>query len=147
MSDLSLLNRLKSTIAAMGSVVDDKEVRVFEERPICGAMSKRSRKPCQQTILYPNGRCHMHGGPSTGPKTEAGREQQMQNIRAATERRAREREAADEQRRQQEERRRGEHPPTAAGAVQTSAVPRQALSAYDWYQLHSRGRRPRLAKM
>jgi len=38
---------------------------------MCGAKAKRTGKPCQ---LYPckNGRCHLHGGRSTGPKTPAG---------------------------------------------------------------------------
>lgn len=40
--------------------------------PICGAKSKRTGNPCK---LYPcrNGRCHLHGGKSTGAKTKAGK--------------------------------------------------------------------------
>jgi hypothetical protein len=40
--------------------------------PTCGAKAKSTGKPCQ---LYPckNGRCHLHGGKSTGPKTERGK--------------------------------------------------------------------------
>lgn len=30
---------------------------------VCGAKTK-SGKPCQSTVLYPNGRCHLHGGPT-----------------------------------------------------------------------------------
>jgi hypothetical protein len=31
---------------------------------ICGARSKSTGRPCQQTRLYPNGRCRVHGGPT-----------------------------------------------------------------------------------
>ena len=43
--------------------------------PICGAKAKRTGKPCQ---LYPckNGRCYLHGGKSTGIKTQEGKERQ-----------------------------------------------------------------------
>jgi len=39
--------------------------------PICGAKTKRTGNPCQ---LYPckNGRCYLHGGRSSGPKTLQG---------------------------------------------------------------------------
>jgi hypothetical protein len=44
--------------------------------PLCGARSKRTGKPCQK---YPckNGRCNLHGGKSTGPKTSEGRNRQI----------------------------------------------------------------------
>lgn len=47
--------------------------------PTCGAKGKRSGKPCQ---LYPckNGRCHLHGGKSTGPRTQLGKERQAAAI-------------------------------------------------------------------
>jgi len=41
-------------------------------RPTCGAKRSRGRGFCRSRALYPNGRCHFHGGPSTGPKTAAG---------------------------------------------------------------------------
>jgi hypothetical protein len=37
--------------------------------PRCGARSKRTGKPCQGAAM-PNGRCKLHGGKSTGPRTE-----------------------------------------------------------------------------
>lgn len=37
---------------------------------ICGA-KRRDGKPCQARPM-PNGRCRMHGGPSTGPKNQQG---------------------------------------------------------------------------
>src|ERR1700730_844079 len=36
----------------------------------CGART-RAGPPCKAPAM-PNGRCRMHGGPSTGPRTEAG---------------------------------------------------------------------------
>lgn len=41
--------------------------------PRCGAKSKRTGKPCKAAAMR-NGRCRMHGGKSTGPKTPEGRE-------------------------------------------------------------------------
>ena len=39
---------------------------------ICGAKAKSTGKPCQR-LPCKNGKCKLHGGKSTGPKTEAGR--------------------------------------------------------------------------
>lgn len=41
------------------------------DRPICGAKTRRGTV-CGRTVLYSNGRCYHHGGPSTGPKTPEG---------------------------------------------------------------------------
>ena len=38
----------------------------------CGAKT-RSGKPCEKFLLASKKRCRLHGGLSTGPKTEAGR--------------------------------------------------------------------------
>jgi len=38
----------------------------------CGAHARSTGKPCQASALR-NGRCRMHGGLSTGPKTDKGR--------------------------------------------------------------------------
>jgi len=40
----------------------------------CGAKT-RAGTPCKITTLYFGGRCKWHGGLSTGPKSEAGKEQ------------------------------------------------------------------------
>lgn len=40
--------------------------------PKCLARGKRTGQPCQQPAM-PNGRCRLHGGKSTGPRTEEGR--------------------------------------------------------------------------
>jgi hypothetical protein len=41
--------------------------------PRCGARSKRTGKPCEGAAM-PNGRCRLHGGKSTGPRTPEGLE-------------------------------------------------------------------------
>jgi hypothetical protein len=46
----------------------------------CGARTKAGT-PCKLTAIYINGRCKWHGGCSTGPKTEAGKEQSRINGR------------------------------------------------------------------
>ena len=40
-------------------------------RPVCGARNRRG-KPCQSKKLLRGGRCKLHGGMSTGPKTPEG---------------------------------------------------------------------------
>lgn len=40
----------------------------------CEAKTKAGT-PCKLKAIYANGRCKFHGGLSTGPKTEAGKEQ------------------------------------------------------------------------
>ena len=39
--------------------------------PRCGARAKSTRKPCRAPAMA-NGRCRLHGGKSTGPKTPEG---------------------------------------------------------------------------
>jgi hypothetical protein len=46
----------------------------------CGAKT-RAGTPCQRRDLYNSGRCKLHGGLSTGPITEAGKEQSRRNGR------------------------------------------------------------------
>lgn len=46
--------------------------------PMCGAKTKGTGKPCQRHPQK-NGRCRLHGGLSTGPKTLEG----IQRIRKA----------------------------------------------------------------
>lgn len=47
----------------------------------CGAMTKAGA-PCKQIhLVRSNGRCKFHGGLSTGPKSEAGKEQARVNGR------------------------------------------------------------------
>jgi len=42
----------------------------WDNAPRCGAKT-RAGTPCRSAAM-PNGRCRMHGGKSTGPRTEAG---------------------------------------------------------------------------
>lgn len=46
----------------------------------CGAKTQAGT-PCKQKAIYGNGRCKWHGGMSTGPTSEAGREQARINGR------------------------------------------------------------------
>lgn len=41
----------------------------------------RAGTPCKLRAIFENGRCKWHGGMSTGPKTEAGKEQARINGR------------------------------------------------------------------
>src|SRR5215467_3704776 len=45
--------------------------------PRCGARSKRTGKPCRAAAMR-NGRCKVHGGNSTGPRTPEGLLQWLQ---------------------------------------------------------------------
>jgi len=62
--------------------------RTKRERPRCGARC-RDGSPCQAPAVWDrrldgpvNGRCRMHGGLSTGPKTEEGRQRIAESNRA-----------------------------------------------------------------
>src|SRR5262245_7768056 len=48
-----------------------------DNAPRCGAKTRKGT-PCRSAAM-PNGRCRMHGGPSTGPKTAEG----IERIRKA----------------------------------------------------------------
>lgn len=47
---------------------------------ICGAKNRKGL-PCGCKLLYPNGRCRFHGGPSTGPKTAEGKRRSLEAMR------------------------------------------------------------------
>lgn len=56
------------------------------ERERCGAYARSTGKPCQAPCCKrPDGslanRCRMHGGLSTGPKTEPGKRRALQNLK------------------------------------------------------------------
>ena len=44
----------------------------------CGATT-RAGTPCKRTDLYDSGRCRLHGGLSTGPRTPEGKRRAAQN--------------------------------------------------------------------
>jgi len=46
----------------------------------CGAKT-RAGTPCKRGDLYENGRCRLHGGPSTGPITKRGKRKSAKNGR------------------------------------------------------------------
>lgn len=46
----------------------------------CGAKT-RAGTPCKMQGLFRSGRCKLHGGLSTGPKTEAGKAKAAQNAK------------------------------------------------------------------
>ena len=51
----------------------------FRTHTYCGAKT-RAGTPCKRKDIYwPSGRCRLHGGLSTGPKTEAGKKKSAQN--------------------------------------------------------------------
>jgi hypothetical protein len=45
---------------------------------ICGAKT-RAGTPCKQKGIYRNGRCKLHGGLSTGPRTKRGKRRSSLN--------------------------------------------------------------------
>jgi hypothetical protein len=47
-------------------------IQSMRKKIVCGAYARSTGKPCQAGALR-NGRCRMHGGLSTGPKTYKGR--------------------------------------------------------------------------
>jgi len=53
------------------------------QRPLCGATTRKGT-PCKARVVQGSTRCRVHGGLSTGPRTDAGREA----IRASNRRRA-----------------------------------------------------------
>jgi hypothetical protein len=44
----------------------------------CGART-RAGAPCKRRDLYRSGRCKLHGGPSTGPRTAKGKRRSARN--------------------------------------------------------------------
>lgn len=94
----SMLARIERQAKQEGQKVPARPPK--RERPRCGAR-RRDGKPCEAPAVWlpgepapRNGRCRMHGGLSTGPRTEAGREA----IRESNRRRARKSDASPESR-------------------------------------------------
>ncbi len=63
-----------------GSILFEK-VSAVGRRRTCGAHARSSGSPCRAPAMA-NGRCKLHGGKSTGPKTEAGRKRCAEAVRA-----------------------------------------------------------------
>ncbi len=51
---------------------------VYVRHDYCDA-TKKNGEPCRQKTLYRGGRCKFHGGLSTGPRTEEGKQQSRIN--------------------------------------------------------------------
>ena len=49
---------------------------------VCGAYARSTGKPCQCKMLYRGGKCRLHGGLSTGPKTAEGKMKALQAMRS-----------------------------------------------------------------
>ena len=47
---------------------------------ICGARNRRGL-PCECKLLLRGGKCKFHGGASTGPRTEAGKQRALAAMR------------------------------------------------------------------
>jgi hypothetical protein len=45
----------------------------------CGARSKRTGEPCRRRDIFWSGRCRIHGGESTGPKSAEGKARSAAN--------------------------------------------------------------------
>src|SRR6516225_9897144 len=60
-------------VTRVADVIAVGEPRCESAAPRCGARSKRTSKPCRAAAM-PNGRCKVHGGKSTGPRTPEGLE-------------------------------------------------------------------------
>ncbi len=56
---------------------------------MCGARTKQScGRPCQARGLQPSGRCKLHGGMSTGPRTPEGKAKALACLELARRRKA-----------------------------------------------------------
>ena len=66
-----------------------RKVMDKKDRPRCGAKCRsRNYAPCQALVVWDkkndrprNGRCRMHGGLSSGPKTEEGRKKISEAVK------------------------------------------------------------------
>jgi len=67
--------RTTGTAENGGQVLTDRD-----GKRTCGARTRRGT-PCQAKALLRGGRCKLHGGASTGPRSPAGRLRAQQNLR------------------------------------------------------------------
>jgi len=70
-----MLERLETEKAASRRIYRSKR-----SRQRCGAFARSTGKPCLMKALA-NGRCRLHGGLSTGPKTDEGKERALANLK------------------------------------------------------------------
>ena len=82
------LGEVRAALQALG--IRKPEWRVFKsELPLCGVLTRKGT-PCQAKAAWDeyrcapkNGRCRLHGGASTGPRTEEGLARSTEGARAA----------------------------------------------------------------
>ena len=63
----------------------ERQARKFthgRQRPRCLAYARTTGRPCQAKVVPGRTRCKLHGGASTGPRTEAGRRRVGEAARA-----------------------------------------------------------------
>lgn len=70
-----MLERLEKEKAASKRIHHSKR-----SRQRCGAFARSTGKPCRMKALV-NGRCRLHGGLSTGPKTVEGKAKALANLK------------------------------------------------------------------
>jgi hypothetical protein len=61
-------------------VTSKRIYRSKRSRQRCGAFARSTGKPCRMKALA-NGRCRLHGGLSTGPKTAEGKAKALANLK------------------------------------------------------------------
>jgi hypothetical protein len=75
---------IANLVAEMLAMRAGERREAMDARPIptgpCGART-RAGTPCKRNDVYWNGRCKLHGGLSTGPRTAAGKAKVAQNAR------------------------------------------------------------------
>jgi hypothetical protein len=70
-----MLERLEAEKAASRRIYRSKR-----SRQKCGAFARSTGRPCRMKALA-NGRCRLHGGLSTGPKTKEGKQKALMNLK------------------------------------------------------------------
>jgi hypothetical protein len=79
----TLDDRLRAILAQHEASIARERDRPRTKSPAnetCGAKT-RAGTPCKRRDIYSSGRCRMHGGLSTGPKTPEGKAKVAINLR------------------------------------------------------------------
>jgi hypothetical protein len=73
--------RLSDAMATLRAVAATPPRPPKRERRECGAHARSTGKPCRAQGLGRGGRCELHGGMSTGPRTPEGLARALENLR------------------------------------------------------------------
>ena len=76
------LDQLVAYAVRATDVEQRRAQKYVDNHKLCGGRTRKDGSPCRSVAIRPNGRCKWHGGLSTGPKTEEGK----QRCREATQR-------------------------------------------------------------